>query len=90
MPFDDNAWSTSKLVPAAELLERCRSAGHPLLARTLDGQLSDTAREWAAPGWQGRLGFISSMSDHFCAGCSRLRVGSDGGFKVRSCLHVPI
>lgn len=27
--------------------------------------------------------FISSMTDHFCGGCSRLRLGADGGFKVR-------
>lgn len=26
------------------------------------------------------------MTDHFCGGCSRLRVGADGGVKVRLCL----
>jgi molybdenum cofactor biosynthesis protein A len=28
------------------------------------------------------VGFITSMSNHFCAGCNRLRLGADGSFKV--------
>lgn len=40
-----------------------------------------TASEEKLINCSGR--FISSMSDHFCGGCSRLRLGSDGGFKVR-------
>lgn len=43
---------------------------------------SDTTRSWQVPGYKGRVGFISSMSDHFCGECSRLRVGADGGVKV--------
>jgi cyclic pyranopterin phosphate synthase len=31
---------------------------------------------------RGRIGFISSMTDHFCATCNRLRLTADGQFKV--------
>ena len=35
-------------------------------------------------GAQGTVGFISAMSNHFCASCNRLRLTSDG--KIRPCL----
>ena len=34
------------------------------------------------PGFKGRVGFISSMSKHFCGGCNRLRLTADGNLKV--------
>ena len=30
----------------------------------------------------GSFGFISSMTDHFCAGCNRIRLTADGHLKV--------
>ncbi|BGP30976.1 hypothetical protein JCM10296v2_002738 [Rhodotorula toruloides] len=85
MPFEDNRWSTTKLVPSASLLSTLT-----VLHRTLTHiptHESDTTRHYAVPGWKGKFGFISSMTDHFCGGCSRLRVGADGGMKV--CLFGP-
>ena len=31
---------------------------------------------------RGRVGFITSMSQHFCGSCNRLRVTADGKLKV--------
>lgn len=42
------------------------------------------ARYWKLPGAQGTIGFITSVSDHFCASCNRLRLTADG--KLRLCL----
>ena len=36
------------------------------------------------PGAQGTVGFISAMSNHFCASCNRLRHTYDG--KIRPCM----
>ena len=36
------------------------------------------ARYWRLPGAPGRLGFISPISEHFCATCNRLRLTADG------------
>ena len=36
------------------------------------------------PRAKGTVGFISAMSNHFCASCNRLRLTSDG--KIRPCL----
>lgn len=37
--------------------------------------------------FQGSVSFITSMTQHFCAGCTRLRLLADGALKV--CLHGP-
>lgn len=34
------------------------------------------------PGFQGQVSFITSMSDHFCGTCNRLRITADGNLKV--------
>lgn len=34
------------------------------------------------PGFKGQVGFITSMSDHFCGSCNRLRLTADGNLKV--------
>lgn len=49
-------------------------------------------------GFSGRFGFITSMSEHFCTTCNRLRITADGNlkvffikkmfkFKIKVCLH---
>ena len=45
---------------------------------------SATAKLWRAPGHAGAVGFITSMSEHFCGGCNRLRVTADG--QLKACL----
>lgn len=42
------------------------------------------AREYRLAGAQGRIGFISPLSDHFCQTCNRMRMTADGSF--RPCL----
>lgn len=42
------------------------------------------AREYRLPGGKGSIGLITPMTEHFCAGCNRLRLTADG--KVRPCL----
>jgi cyclic pyranopterin phosphate synthase len=44
-------------------------------ARELGG---GPARYWATPDGQGSIGFITPMSQHFCATCNRVRLAVDG------------
>lgn len=37
---------------------------------------------WAVPGFTGQVAFITSMSEHFCGTCNRLRITADGNLKV--------
>lgn len=84
MPFEANRWSTRKLVPSFELVERVKSVYPDFERVKMADAKSDTTRHWNVPGFKGQVGFISSMSDHFCGTCSRLRVGADGRVKVRA------
>jgi len=43
---------------------------------------NDVAKVYRVPGYLGRVGFISSMSEHFCDSCNRLRLTADGNLKV--------
>ena len=45
---------------------------------------SGPAREFQIPGAQGRIGFISPLSEQFCEHCNRLRLTADG--HLRPCL----
>jgi cyclic pyranopterin phosphate synthase len=49
-----------------------------------DGQLDGEARVYRLKGAKGTVGFISSVSNPFCAGCNRLRLLADG--ILRLCL----
>lgn len=43
------------------------------------------AVNYRLPGAKGTVGFISALSNHFCAECNKLRLTSDG--KIKPCLH---
>jgi molybdenum cofactor biosynthesis protein A len=80
MPFAGNRWSEGKMLPYREALARVQAA-HPTLA-AVPAVPHDTSKAWHVPGYAGQLGFISSMSDHFCGSCNRLRLTADGNLKV--------
>jgi len=49
---------------------------------------SGPAQMFQLEGAQGKLGFVSPLSNHFCATCNRLRITADG--KLRTCLFSDI
>ncbi|KAI9484237.1 MAG: hypothetical protein EXX96DRAFT_600228 [Benjaminiella poitrasii] len=80
MPFDGNRWNRDKLVPYQELIQRIESV-YGRMDKTSDGR-NDTTKHYQIPGYQGKLGFITSMTDHFCGTCNRLRITANGNIKV--------
>ncbi|VAI13287.1 unnamed protein product [Triticum turgidum subsp. durum] len=85
MPFDGNVWNVKKLVPYAEILDKVRQRFKGV--ERLQDHPSDTAKNFKIDGHVGTISFITSMTEHFCAGCNRLRLLADGNFKV--CLFGP-
>ena len=79
MPFDDNRWSGEKLVPYEEMLRIIRQV-YPLEPIACGPE--STAKLYGVPGFCGRVGFITSMTEDFCEGCDRLRITADGNLKV--------
>uniref|UniRef100_A0A8C5BAM1 GTP 3',8-cyclase n=1 Tax=Gadus morhua TaxID=8049 RepID=A0A8C5BAM1_GADMO len=80
MPFDGNKWNFKKMVSYQEMLD-CIKQQWPALEMVPTGH-ADTAKGYKVPGFAGKVGFISSMSDHFCGSCNRLRLTADGNLKV--------
>ncbi|CAM9159213.1 unnamed protein product [Ascophyllum nodosum] len=80
MPFDDNRWKDSKFFSYESMMKVIRGR-YPDLERTVDSA-NDTTKWYRVPGYKGRVGFITSMSEHFCGTCNRLRITSDGNLKV--------
>ncbi len=80
MPFDGNTWHTDKFLPYREMVDIIQQRWPDFEAE--GGDDLEIAKRWQVPGHQGKVGFISSMSDHFCAGCNRIRITADGKLKV--------
>ncbi|KAK5789805.1 hypothetical protein VI817_008928 [Penicillium citrinum] len=80
MPFDGNKWNQRKMVSYQEMLEIIQEE-YPTLRKIADHK-NDTSKTYEIPGFQGRIGFITSMTHNFCGTCNRLRITSDGNLKV--------
>ncbi|XP_071327355.1 molybdenum cofactor biosynthesis protein 1 isoform X2 [Trachinotus anak] len=80
MPFDGNKWNFKKMVSYQEMLDRIRQQWPKL--EMLETGHTDTAKTFKVQGFKGQVGFITSMSDHFCGSCNRLRITADGSLKV--------
>jgi len=84
MPFASSAdFQIQQMVTADEIYQ--------LIVRELGpvepangGQLDGEARTFRLPGAKGELGFIASVSQPFCASCTRARLTADG--HLRLCL----
>jgi len=73
----------NKMVSFQEMLEIIRIK-YPDMHQ-VTGHRNDTSKTYQVPGFNGKVGFITSMTNDFCGTCNRLRITSDGNLKV--CLH---
>lgn len=49
----------------------------------LENQPNDTSKAYKVNDFAGQIGFITSMTEHFCGSCNRLRITADGNLKVK-------
>lgn len=83
MPLGSMAgFQMDTVVSADEMKARIESALGPLEPMDWDGH--NPARPYRVNNGKGTLGFISSVTAPFCAGCDRMRLTSDG--KMHLCL----
>ncbi|XP_034133454.1 molybdenum cofactor biosynthesis protein 1 isoform X3 [Drosophila guanche] len=80
MPFSGNKWHTDRLISFKETVELIRQRWPEFEA--LPNGPNDTSKAFAVPGFKGQVGFITSMTEHFCGSCNRLRLTADGNIKV--------
>jgi cyclic pyranopterin phosphate synthase len=76
-----NGWRSERVVPGAELVARI-DARWPLEA--MPRHASSTSRRWRFRDGAGEVGFINSVTEPFCGGCTRARLSADG--KLYTCL----
>lgn len=81
MPFTKNGWDESLFISCKEMKEQVESNYKLIHAVKNNLSVSD---EYEIIGYNCRIGFISSISNHFCDSCNRLRITADG--KLRLCL----
>jgi len=87
MPFSDNGWSADRFLPYSSMIDSIASDSVNLQSITSE-DVSDTTKWWkgreseTGEEFLGRVGFITSMSSHFCSTCNRIRLTADGNLKV--------
>ena len=81
MPFSGNRWEKNKVVTAGQMLEMAEQ--HYDLVKLKD-EPHATAKKYKVIGYEGTIAFITTMSEHFCGECNRIRLTADG--KMKNCL----
>lgn len=81
MPFAGNLWNKDKVLTAAKMLEMVKKE---FKVSKLKDELNDTAKAYQAEAHLGTFAFITTMSEHFCGTCNRMRITADG--KMKNCL----
>jgi cyclic pyranopterin phosphate synthase len=73
-----NGWRMDRVVPSAEL---AGMIGERWPIEPMDPtHRGETARRWRYEDGAGEIGFISSVTEPFCADCNRLRLSAEGKF----------
>jgi cyclic pyranopterin phosphate synthase len=81
-----NRWSSAKVVPAAELVDRI-GAAWPLIAAG-PAYRGEVATRYRYQDGGGEIGLISSVTAPFCRDCHRARLSADG--KLYTCLFASL
>ncbi|CAG9236833.1 GTP 3',8-cyclase [Paraburkholderia caribensis] len=77
-----NGWNMESVVPSSEVLDIINPS-FPLIAIRRKNP-SDTSVRYRYADGDGSIGVISSVTQPFCGGCTRLRLSSDG--RLYTCL----
>ena len=80
LPYVLNRWSDKRFMAYGDMLSDIRKT-YPTL-QPMQQERGGVSKVYGVEGWKGRVGFISSMSEHFCGDCNRLRITADGQLKV--------
>lgn len=82
MPHTKGAWNAGRYMAVDEVKKKVEALG--ALIPCSREQWGGPAEIYRLAGAEGEIGFISSVSRHFCWDCNRLRITADG--KLLTCL----
>jgi molybdenum cofactor biosynthesis protein A len=81
MPFTKNKWEESLFISCEQMKKEIEQKYNLIPIVKNNSSVSD---EYKVAGYKCKVGFISSISNHFCSSCNRLRITAEG--KLRLCL----
>ncbi|MDP6950771.1 MAG: GTP 3',8-cyclase MoaA [Arenicellales bacterium] len=79
---ETNGWNLEDVIPARELVRQIQ-ARYPMEPVSPNYQ-GEVAKRWRYRDGAGEIGFITSVTESFCGGCSRARLSAVG--QVYTCL----
>ncbi len=85
MPFKFNQWNRAKFVSFLQMMETISERFDLQPFKSHDE--NSVAKDFRIDSSVGTVSFITSMSEHFCGTCNRIRLTADGS--IKSCLFHP-
>ena len=79
---NSNRWDLSQVVPSRQIVVLLQQ--HHDLIPTTAVEIGEVAKRYIYKGTNKEVGFISSVTEAFCADCNRARISADG--KLYTCL----
>ena len=79
MPFGSNDWQKKGFISYKEIKESVEK--RVKLMPEINGKYA-VAKDFQIAGHLGKVSFITSISEHFCSTCNRVRISADGKFRV--------
>ncbi|VAX26826.1 Cyclic pyranopterin phosphate synthase (MoaA) [hydrothermal vent metagenome] len=79
MPFGSNDWQRNGFISYGKIKELVK---RKVKLIPLIKEKNGVAKDFQIVGHPGKVSFITSISEHFCSTCNRVRISSDGKFRV--------
>ncbi len=79
MPFGSNVWERNGFINYKEIKKVVEKE---FLLTPLSAHINDVAKNFQLTGYPAKVSFISSISEHFCSTCNRVRISSTGKFRL--------
>lgn len=83
MPFKSNRWNMESFISYTDMIHMIRRK-YNLIPVSSETDPGGVAKDYRIDGFSGNISFITSMSEHFCDTCNRIRLTADGA--IKSCL----
>ncbi len=79
MPFGSNEWERNGFISYKEIKSIVESKYNLV---PFKNDKTAVAKDFRLVNYPAKVSFISSISEHFCSGCNRIRISSQGKFRL--------
>jgi cyclic pyranopterin phosphate synthase len=79
MPFGSNEWERNGFVSYKEIRQKVKEKFELI---KLPAEPNAVAKDYQMISYPLKVSFISSISEHFCSACNRVRISSTGNFRL--------